>query len=446
MEFQLLGPFEARHDGRPVPVGRRRQERCLLAVLLLDAGRVVTTARLIDLLWGGAPPASARGTVHTYVGRLRGALGPYGVALETVGDGYRVDPGPHTVDVHDFTGLVRRAGRAAEPVRRVRLYDEALALWRGPLLADTADDALRERLGEGLAGLRLTALEERAAEHLGLGLHDRVIGDLTAPAAEHPDRERLVAALMTALHRAGRQAQALELYRRTRLALVDGLGIEPGSVLRSLHGRILHGDPGLDRPAAPLHAVRVGGEWLPWTTSGHPALEFCNTFAGWGAPPLPGSEWLRRFGTLAVWAGHHGLAEEWEVAGLLRTAAERPREAAGALARARGFRERLYACLTAPDDVRAFREVAAVVDEAAAHGVFVRGDDGLGHWRTRPAAGLELPLYAVARSAAGLLAEPRRLLVRACPGEACGWLFLDESGRRRWCSLRTCGGAGTATH
>ncbi|MEV4919120.1 BTAD domain-containing putative transcriptional regulator [Streptomyces tirandamycinicus] len=446
MEFRLLGPFEARRDGRLLPLGGRRQERCLLAVLLLEADRVVTVSRLIGVLWGDTPPASARGTVHTYIGRLRAALAPHGLALETVRDGYRVKPGPHTVDARDFTALVRRAARAAEPARRIRLYDEALALWRGPLLLDAADDALRDRLGAHLADLRLTALEERAAEHLFLGLHERVVSDLTGPASEHPGRERLVAALMTALHRGGRQTDALELYRSTRRALVRGLGVEPGGVLTTLHDRILRGDPRLDGPSAPLHAVRVGGEWLPWTTSGHPALEFCNTFAGWGGPRLPGSEWLTRYGTLAVWCGHHGVVDERTVGGLLRQAAERPAEAGRVLDRARGFRARLYTCLTRPDDVPAFRDVAAVVDEAAAHSRFVRGEDGLGHWQVGPAAGLSLPLFAVARSAAGLLADPRRLLVRACPGEGCGWLFSDESGRRRWCSLRTCGGAGTPVH
>ncbi|MET9421683.1 BTAD domain-containing putative transcriptional regulator [Streptomyces sp. NPDC006540] len=439
MEFQLLGPFEARHEGDRVLVGSRRQERCLLSILLLDAGRVVTTGRLIELLWDGDAPASARGTVHTYIGRLRARLGPYGVRVETRHDGYVLDPGVHAVDAHEFTALARRAGVVAEPAQRVRLYDRALALWRGPLLADVADDGLRERLGGSLAELRMSALEQRAEAQLELGTHDRVVIDLTPLAREHPARERLVAAQMTALYRSGRQADALELYRATRKALVTGLGIEPGAGLKTLHDRMLHGDPRLHRPPVPLYAVRVDEEWLPWTTSGHPALEFCNTYAGWGGPGLPGSEWLRTYRTLAVWAGHLDLAEDRLVTGLIERARRRPEEAAAVLEEARELRTQLYAALTGPDDVRAFRAVAGVAEDAAKASAFVRGEDGLGRWRLSPSAGLRLPVLAVARSAAELLADPGRFTVRACPGPDCGWLFRDESGRRRWCSLGTCG-------
>ncbi|MEU0395143.1 BTAD domain-containing putative transcriptional regulator [Streptomyces sp. NPDC006208] len=446
MEFQLLGPFEARHDGQRVLVGSRRQERCLLSILLLHAGRVVTTARLIDLLWDGDAPAAARGTVHTYIGRLRAALAPYGLEVETRHDGYSVGPGTHEIDAREFSSLVQQAAAAGDRAHRVRLYDLALGLWRGPLLADVADGPLRDRLGGPLEELRLSAFEQRADAQLSLGLHDRVVADLTSLVPLHPERERLVAVQMTALYRSGRQADALQLYRRTRQALVGGLGIEPGPELATLHDRILRADPGLILPSVPVHAVRVGDEWLPWITSGHPALEFCNTYAGWGGPKRPGSDWLRRYATLAVWAGHHGLAEEWVVAGLLRQAAEHPTEAAAVLERAREFRSRLYTCLTDPDDVRAFAAVASVAEDAAGSAVFTRGEDGLGRWRTTPSAGLLLPLWCVARSAADLLADPRRFTVRACPGPECGWLFLDESGRRRWCSLRICGNSGTLMH
>ncbi|MEU1280361.1 BTAD domain-containing putative transcriptional regulator [Streptomyces sp. NPDC005805] len=447
MEFTLLGPFEARRAGRPVPVANRRQERCLLGVLLLEADRALSTGRLIGLLWPGTPPPSARGTLHTYIGRLRAALARHdGPRVETAADGYRLRADGHHVDAHTFTGLVRRADRAPGAAVRAALYEEALGLWRGPLLADTAGDELREQLGAGLDELWLTAVEQRAAAHLELGLTDRVAADLAPLAARHPGRERLVGTLMTALHRAGRRADALELYARARQELAEELGVEPGTRLRALHERVRGGDPGPDGPPVPVHAVRVGGEWLPWTTSGRPALEFCNTRAGWNGPPSPASEWLRHYRTLAVWSGHHGLADEWEVSGLLRRAADEPERAAAALAEARAFRARLYACLTGPDDVRAFGDVARLVDEASAASVFVRGDDGLGRRRIAPAAGLRLPLLAVALDAAGLLSGPERFLVRACPGEGCGWLFADEGGRRRWCSMRTCGGTGSATH
>jgi DNA-binding SARP family transcriptional activator/predicted RNA-binding Zn ribbon-like protein len=439
MEFQLLGPFAVRHEGRQVLAGSRRQERCLLSVLLLHAGRAVTTERLIDLMWNGDAPASARGTVHTYIGRLRVALKPYGVRVETRHDGYAVEQGPHTIDAQEFTFLVRQAADAGDPVERVRLYDEALGLWRGPLLADVADDRLRTRLGGPLDELRLSAVEQRVEAQLTMGLHDRVVADLTPLVEEHPGRERLVAAQMTALYRGGRQADALNLYRSTRKVLVTEFGIEPGAELQTLHDRILHGDHRLDRPPGPVYAVRVDDQWLPWSTSGHPALEFCNTYAGWGADRLPGSEWLRGYAALAVWAGHMDLIGERLVTGLREQALRHPDVAATALAEVRQFRTNLYACLTDPDDARAFTVVAGTVEDAARHSVFTRGEDGLGRWQPSPSSGLRLPLCAVARSAGELLAEPRRFTVRSCPSEDCGWLFLDASGRRRWCSLATCG-------
>ncbi|MFI1585922.1 BTAD domain-containing putative transcriptional regulator [Embleya sp. NPDC020630] len=439
MEFRLLGAFEACHEGRSVLVGTRRQERCLLALLLLDAGSVVGTERLIDLMWQESSPASARGTVHTYIGRLRARLAPYGLRVRTRHGGYTVDAGAHAVDVREFLDLVGRSGRAADPAERLRCQDRALALWRGPLLADVIDDRLRGRLAGRLDELRVSVLEQRAEARLAMGLHDRVLADLAPVAEEFPARERLVAARMTALSRAGRRAEALEAYRRTHKVLVSELGIEPGPTLTTLHERILRGDPSLDRPSAPVYAVRVGEEWLPWNTSGDPALEFCNTYAGWGGPERPGADWLRGYATLAVWTGHLDLADERLVAWLRRRAEERPVEAAAALARAREFRADLYACLTDPQDVRAFNAVAETAREAAGAAVFRRGEDGLGRWRLSPAAGLALPIYAVARSAAELLADPRRFFVRRCPDEACGWLFLDASGRRRWCSLAICG-------
>ncbi|MET9523049.1 BTAD domain-containing putative transcriptional regulator [Streptomyces coeruleorubidus] len=439
MEFQLLGPFAARHEGRQVLVGSRRQERCLLAVLLLHAGRAVPTDRLIDLLWDDEPPASARATVHTYVGRLRAALRPHGVSVETRHDGYAAEQGPHGIDVQEFVGLVGQAADAGDPAERIRLYDHALGLWRGPLLADVADDRLRSRLGGTLGELRLSAVERRAEAQLAMGLHDRVVADLTPLLEEHPTRERLVGARMTALYRTGRQADALQLYGRTRDLLADELGIDPGRELRTLHERILNADPRLDRPAAPVYAVRVADQWLPWSTSGHPALEFCNTYAGWGGERLPGSDWLRGYATLAVWAGHLDLIEDRQVTRLREQALRQPAEAAAVLAEARRLRTNLYACLTDPQDGRAFKAVAAAVEDAARLSVFTRGEDGLGRWQSSPSAGLRLPVCAVARSAGELLADPRRFTVRGCPSRDCGWLFLDESGRRRWCSLATCG-------
>ncbi|MGC5019162.1 BTAD domain-containing putative transcriptional regulator [Micromonospora sp. DT47] len=440
MEFGLLGPFEARHDGKLVELGSRRQERCILAVLLLDIGRLVTTDRLIDLLWNGRPPASARGAVHTYIGRLRTSLAPYRVRITTRGDGYLVEADGHRVDAAEFSRLVDRAAATTDPAERVRLLDRALELRRGPLLADTADGELRERLHGPLEERRLTGVELRAEARLTLGQHARVVTELSALVGRHPTREQLVATLMTALYRGERQADALRLYRRTRRKLVDDLGVEPGNRLREVHRRILRADHRLERTGRPVYEVRVRGESLPWSVGGHPALEFCNTLAGWGhEPPMPGAEWLRGYRTLAVWTGHVGLADDVAVSRLIHLAERDPAQATAALDEARALRARLYACLTDPTDRRAFDDVARYAEDAAKVLVFRRDADGRGRWCPDLAAGLRLPVHAAAWSAAELLADPRRLTVRVCPDERCGWLFLDESGLRRWCSLATCG-------
>lgn len=436
----MLGPFEARHEGQLVEIGSRRQERCLLGVLLLDLGHRVPTDRLIDLLWNGCPPVSARGAVHTYISRLRASLAPYRVRISTRGDGYLVEADGHRVDVEEFVQLTREANAAVAPADRVRLLDRALALWRGPLLADAADDELRERLHGPAEELRLVGVALRAEAELALGQHSRAISELTPLAARYPTREQLVATLMTALYQGDRPADALRLYRATRKVLVDDLGIEPGPRLREVHRRILRGDGRLDRPGRPMYVVRVSDESLPWSVGGHPALEFCNTFAGWGLDrPLPGAEWLRGYRTLAVWTGHVGLIDDASVSRLLHLARRDPGGADTVLTEARALRAELYACLTDPDDRRAFDGVARYAEAAAKTLVFRRDADGRGRWWPELTAGLRLPLHAAAWSAAQLLADPRRFTVRVCPNEHCGWLFLDESGLRRWCSLGTCG-------
>jgi DNA-binding SARP family transcriptional activator len=307
MDFHLLGSFEACAGDSPVLVSTRRQERLLLAILLLEAGRIVSVTRLADLLWDGTPPPAARGAIHTYIGRLRRTLSPHGVRILTRGEGYLFDVGGHVIDAARFTDLARQAAAESDPTLRPRLLDEALSLWRGPLLADLADDRLRERLGSRLTDTRLASAELLAEDRLTMGHHDAVAADLEPLAEQYPTRERLLALFMTALYRCERQADAIELYRTARSKLVSQLGVEPGSQLRDLHVRILRKDPTLERPNAPRYAVRVRDEWLPWKAAGHPALEFCNTFAGWGDPPHPRGEWLRSYPTLAVWTLYVGL-------------------------------------------------------------------------------------------------------------------------------------------
>jgi SARP family transcriptional regulator, regulator of embCAB operon len=438
MRFGLLGPFEARDKGGlPLTIGSRRQERCLLAILLLEPGHVVTTQRLMDLLWDDQPPESARGAVHTYVGRLRRSLAPHGVRIATRHDGYLIDTTGHQIDAEEFVSLTHQAGQATDPADRVRLYDEALALWRGPLLADVADAPLRMRLDATLTELRLSSMERRAEAQLAMGRQDRVVADLLLVAEHYPTRERLVALLMTALYRSSRQAEALRAYERTVKVLDADLGVEPGLELRELYRQILRGDPRLRRPAAPMYAVRVRDQWLPWSTAGHPALEFCNTYSGWGNPPVPGADWLRSYATLAVWAGYTELVDDGTVSRLVRIGRRSPAQAAAVLEEAKLLRRHLYACLTNPDGT-SFAIVARFAEAAAKASVFALDAGGLGRWTLSAAEGLRLAVHAAAQSAAELLSDPRRRSVVACPNGACGWLFLDASGRRKWCSVFTC--------
>ncbi|MFI6073538.1 BTAD domain-containing putative transcriptional regulator [Actinoplanes sp. NPDC051343] len=445
MDFRLLGPFEIGDGDQSVTGGLRRQERALLGILLLEADHPVTIDRLADLLWDGNPPSTARGAVHTYVGRLRRALTPRGLRIVTHHDGYTVVSAGHRLDIADFSDRCGRAAKATDDLVRAELYDEALALWRGPLLADVAGDGLRTRLEPALREPWLTAVRRRAEVRLAMGEHERVAADLTPIVERDPSEERLVALLMTALHRTDRRAEALRRYDITAKVLDAELGVPPGSELRALRERVLRRDPDLDRPAAPAYAVRVRDQWLPWNVGGHPALEFCNTYAGWGAPGELSSEWLRGYATLAVWAEQHDLASSSTVSGLLRQARRAPHAGAEVLARARRLRSALYACLTDPADRKAFATVARFASEAAHVSVFTAGDDGLGRWVLPAGAGLALPLHAAARSAADLLADPRRFTVCACPGVHCGWLFLNPSGRRAFCSAATCAERGVRT-
>lgn len=188
-----------------------------------------------------------------------------------------------------------------------------------------------------------------------------------------------------------------------------------------------------------VHWIEVDGHPMPKRYGGHAALDFCNTWAGWGEPPHPRREWLTDFDRLAVWCGYADLIDDEAVATLRQRATRRRDEAATVLAAARKLRTALYDVLTNPTDERAFRRVASHAHRAASAAVLTNGSDGVARWRLPTDAGLPLPLLVIGRAAAGLLCAPDRTLVRACPGHGCGWLFLDRRGRRRWCSMATCG-------
>ncbi|HEU5475625.1 MAG TPA: tetratricopeptide repeat protein [Actinophytocola sp.] len=265
MRFRLLGPVTAVADGEPVAVGRRR-ERLLLAVLLLEAGRPVSVRRLAELLWTGESVRSPRDAIYVYVSRLRRCLRAGGVELASTPAGYAVLVDPETVDAHQFTRLTRQARETADPAERAELLDTALRLWRGPALADVASDELRAQLCARLAEQRIAAQESRAEAYLDLGRHDELVAELAELTRAHPTRERLVAARMLALHRAGRQTEALEVFRQAVGTLADELGLDPAPRLVRLHTAILRNDPELSlvppgvrpAPAAPRPAQLPG--------------------------------------------------------------------------------------------------------------------------------------------------------------------------------------------
>ncbi|HKD98377.1 MAG TPA: BTAD domain-containing putative transcriptional regulator [Micromonosporaceae bacterium] len=255
MEFQLLGDVRAVADGRPVPLGRRH-ERCLLGLLLTEVGHPVSVERLADLLWDGQPSANARGTIQTYVARLRRALAGTGVRITGGSGGYLVDVPPETIDLHRFRAGVVAAAGEPDPARRARLLREALSLWKGPLFGDVGIPALRARVGDPVAESRLAAVEMCAEADLAAGRPERLVALLSVVAVVPPVRERLVALLMIGYEAAGRRAEALSVYQAARRVLIDELGIEPGAELQALHVRILR-DGAAPDPAVNGSATRV---------------------------------------------------------------------------------------------------------------------------------------------------------------------------------------------
>ncbi len=259
--FRTLGPLEVRVGDRPVALGGPKP-RAVLAMLLLHAGRAVGTDALIEGLWGERPPATAKGVVQVYVSQLRRALADAGAddaAIETTGTGYVIRVAPGALDLARFDAAVAE-GRAAldgdDPARASEAYADALALWRGPALADFTYEEFAQREIAHLENRRLAAVEARIDADLRLGRHADLVPELERLVADHPLRERLRGQLMVALSGSGRQAEALERYTAGRRAMIDELGIEPGAELRELEGRILRQDPDLvparerPRPAA----------------------------------------------------------------------------------------------------------------------------------------------------------------------------------------------------
>jgi predicted ATPase/DNA-binding SARP family transcriptional activator len=250
IEFRVLGPVEAVGDDGPRPLGAPKQ-RALLALLLLHANEVVPRERLVDAVWGDAPPRSAVQSLQVYVHALRRSLGADRV--ETRGTGYRLLLEPDELDLARFERLVERGSEAlasARPAEAAESLRSALGLWEGAPLGDLAGEPVHETEAAQLEERRLRAVELLHDAELALGRHDTLVPELQRLIATEPYRERLRIQHALALYRSGRQADALAACRAARELLVEELGIDPSAELRDLESRILRHDPTLAAPEA----------------------------------------------------------------------------------------------------------------------------------------------------------------------------------------------------
>ncbi|MBA3428640.1 MAG: AfsR/SARP family transcriptional regulator [Actinobacteria bacterium] len=247
LEFRILGPLEVVRPEGPLELGGPKQ-RATLAILLLNANRVVSIDRLADQLYAGRAPVTAATQVHRQISELRKVLGEE-ARLETRAPGYMIHVGSEQLDVKRFELLTDEAGRAlarGDAETSFDLQRDALALWRGPALADLDHEPFAQNAIGRLEELLLAALELRIDAELALGRHRELVGELDELAAQHPIHEPFVSRLMLSLYRSGRQADALEVYSRTRERLLDGFGIVPGRALRELERAILNQDAALN--------------------------------------------------------------------------------------------------------------------------------------------------------------------------------------------------------
>ncbi|GIH80593.1 hypothetical protein Plo01_70220 [Planobispora longispora] len=266
MRFRMLGPLEVR-DGQRVAVLGGARRRSVLAMLLLHANRVVATSRLLDALWpAGEAPASARKVLQNAVSGLRGELAggdrtADGAALVTRPPGYMLTVDPEQVDLHVFERLTAR-GRShlarGECTQAAAALREALDLWRGPVLADLVETGVAWPELAAVEIARLDAMDDYFEAALACGRHREAVRELEIMVENDPLRERSCGHLMLALYRCGRQADALEAYGRTRTALAEDLGVDPGHDLRSLQRAILNHDPSLRLAAAGGPSTAIG--------------------------------------------------------------------------------------------------------------------------------------------------------------------------------------------
>jgi DNA-binding SARP family transcriptional activator len=250
VEFRILGPVEVVQDGRTLSLGRSR-ERAVLALLLLSANRVVSAEHLVDELWAGEPPDGAIQALRVFVSRLRKTLREAGEddVIVTEPAGYVARVPAAALDAARFEALVsagRKHAARGDHQQAAATLAQALALWRGPALADVGDSSRARAEAARLEESRLAALEERIEADLACGRHHDLVAELDAHTRAHPLRERLWAQRMIALYRSGRQADALRAYQDVRAILGEELGLEPSGPLADLEGAILRHEPHLD--------------------------------------------------------------------------------------------------------------------------------------------------------------------------------------------------------
>jgi DNA-binding SARP family transcriptional activator len=250
MDFRLLGPLEVADHDRKMALGGARQ-RSVLAILLLHVNEVVSTDRLVDELWGASAPDTASKALQVNVSRIRRAIGPG--KLVTQAPGYVLQLDRSEYDLGRFEQLVAEAGRSAPETAAAKLR-EALALWRGPALADLAYESFAQPEIARLEELRVSVLGQRIDADLDAGRHAQLVGELEALVARHPLRERFRYQLMLALYRSARQAEALDVYRTARRELAEEVGLEPSDELKRLEQAILRQDPALELTQQPTQA------------------------------------------------------------------------------------------------------------------------------------------------------------------------------------------------
>ncbi|WHT21202.1 BTAD domain-containing putative transcriptional regulator [Crossiella sp. CA-258035] len=249
LSFGLLGPLQVLLGGQPTTVKAAKQ-RTVLASLLLRANQHVSFDELAERVWGEQPVSQPRQTLQVYVMRLRQSLGAE-VLLHTEPDGYRLELDPECLDIHRFRRLTEQVKLAGDDPRRiVGLLTEALALWRGPALADVPSESLQSGEARWLEELRLQAVADRLHARLRLGAHQDVVGELYGLTGQYPLREQFWAQLMLALYRSNRQVEALEAFQAVSRKLAEELGVDPGEELRALHRAVLNNDSSLG-PATP---------------------------------------------------------------------------------------------------------------------------------------------------------------------------------------------------